>query len=431
MHFRKLTHRISPFWLHSRLFGDWNEVGLKKYFKNTSWIFFAKLFSYIVSFITVAIVARYLGPENYGRLSYSQSFVAIFSVFASLGIDQILYRELINDPKNKNVWLGTAFITKFTFGLITLTATIIAALLLNGEDTLLTWMIAIISFSFIFQPFSVIGHYFNSLVQSKYVAGATISVALLIPILKLIIVFSNKGILYFAALLMVESAIFALFYIYIYFTVFKQTLFEWNFSFSILKRLLSESWPLLLASLSGYVYGRIDQVMIQYFIDSTAVGLYDAAVRLTEILGFLPSVIIGSLFPALINAKKQNPDEYKRRFRKMAILCISISLIAVVSLYALSPLIVGLLFGSDFIQTISILKIYVWSNIGTVSIILIQNYFIAEERSKTFFLFSMSGAIINIVLNIILIPLYGIYGAAYATLATFIFIIVVFFLKFK
>ncbi len=416
---------LIPDWIYQRLIGDWSIHGFKKYFFNTGWMAITKIVSLVSSFLILVLVARYLGPENYGKLSYAQSFVSIFSVFAVLGIDQILYRNLVSHPEKENDLLGTAFLTRLFFGIIILLVTTSAAFFLN-EDLMLTWLIAIMSLSFLFQPFGVIGNLFNARVLAKYGAYTAIFVSILIPILKLLTIYLNKGILFFASIIVIESIVYALAYTFIYRNLLHEKIRSWRFSYEILIPLLRDSWPLLIASLAGYIYGRIDQLMIQEILGSTSVGHYDAAVRLTEILGFLPGVIIASLFPAIIIAKNHSDVEYKRRLKSLITLAMGIACVSALFLFLLAPFIIGLLFGPEFKDTIDIIRVYVWSIIGTVAIILIQQYFIAEHKSKTYLIYIVLGAFINILLNAILIPVHGTIGAAWATVATLSSIVTLF-----
>ncbi len=411
----RLAHKLLPSWIYDRLIGQWDKGGFKKYFHNTSWIFLAKIISFVISFFTIAIVARYLGPENYGKLSYAQSFVAIFSIFASLGIDLIVYRDLVAHPEKEKEILGTAVFSKLFFGTLTLLVTFASAALLNS-DPILTWLTGIMALGFIFQPLSTVGHLFNARVQSKYPSYIAIGVAFLLPILKLLTIYFDKGILYFAAIIAAEALIYGIANVVMYTYLTKQSLLDWRFSPTIFKKLFADSWPLMLAGFSGYIYARIDQVMIQHYLDSTAVGLYEPAVRITEQLGFLPGIIIGSLFPAIINARKVNLLEYKKRFKSLVILCLSISTISATIIFIFSPFIVNLLFGDEFRESATIMRIYTWSTLGTIATTIIYNYLIAEGKSNFFLIFTITGALINISLNMLLIPTFGIQGAAYATL---------------
>lgn len=421
----RFLQRALPHFMYYRLIGAWNTDGLQKHFFNTSWLAIGRVVTLGVSFLTIAIVARYLGPENFGKLSYAQSFVALFSVLASLGIDQVIYRNLIREPEKEAAWLGSAIAAKAFLGSLTLAVTIVSAFFLNAEP-LLTAMITLVALSFIFQPLGTIGHYFNAIVKAKYGAYVTITIALAIPLLKLAVIYFDKGVLYFAALVTFEALLYGLCNLALYILVLKRTPLAWRASLAHIRSLLYDSWPLALASFSGYLYGRIDQIMIQQFIDSTAVGLYDVAVRLTELMGFLPGIIITALLPAIIGSRETDATEYRKRWRALTVLCLLISLSSAIALFLLAPRIVGLLFGEAFLGAAAVLRVYVWSTIGTVGIILMQHFFIAEQASLRFLVFSIAGALMNIALNLLLIPSFGVFGAAYATLLTLCGIITIF-----
>jgi O-antigen/teichoic acid export membrane protein len=424
-HLHTLSRRILPTWIHNRLIGDWDQNGFQKYFQNTGWIFIAKMMTFAMSFLTVAMVARYLGPENYGKLSYAQSFVSIFSVFASLGIDQILYRDLVSHPEREYEILGTAFMAKLIFGSITFIVTIICASIVN-TDPILTWMIGIIALTFLLQPLGILSLFFQARVQAKYASIITMILAFLIPGLKLLIITIDQGILYFATLLALEALVLALFNTYLYIAVFHKNPLEWKYSGVIFKKLAYDSWPLLLASFSGYLYGRIDQVMIQHVLNSASVGLFDAAVRLTEIWGFFPGIFITSLFPAIINARKSNHAEYVKRFITLCGFSLSVAAVIAACVCLTAPLIIGVMFGPEFHESATILRIYIWSLVGAIAVSLMQSYLITENKTTKIFFLSSFGALVNITLNWQLIPLFGVYGAAYTTVVSYIAIIVMF-----
>jgi len=416
---RTVAERRLPSWLYLKLGDAWAHDGFKKYFANTGWLFLARIVTYGVSFFTIAFVARYLGPENFGKLSYAQSFVAIFSVFASLGIDNILYRDLVSHPEKEHELLGTAIFSKLIFGSLSFIFTVLAAFLLNA-DIVLSALIFIISLTFIFQPFAIINHLFSARVQSKYYAYTTVLLAFIIAGSKLALIYLGEGILYFAGLIALETALYSLFFLVIYICRFQGKPWRWRFSPQIFVRLFRDSWPMLLAGFSAFLYGRIDQVMIQHYLGSASVGMYDAAVRLTEIWIFFPSIIIASLFPAITNAHQSDMDAYARRFRALILLTLGIILCITIPIFILAPFIVSIVFGNAFSETSSILRIYIWSGIGITIVALMQSYLVTENRGKHFLLITLAGAATNILLNLMLIPALGMKGSAIATLLSFV-----------
>lgn len=405
----------------------WNHAGFQKYFQNTGWMLAARIITFATSFFTVAIVARYLGPENLGKIDYAQSFIAIISVFASLGIDHILYRDLVSDPEKENEILGTAIFSKLFFGAISFLIAITISLLL-GDSIVLTGIIGILAFSFVVGPIGTVGILFSAHVKAKYSSQIAIFIAFFIPILKLLIIFLNKGIIYFAVIILIESVVSAGWSIYIYMTKFRGNPLRWKFSFDIFKRLIQDSWPLFLASLSGYIYSKMDQVMLMHYKDSSTVGIYSAAVKLTQVWAFLPGLVIGSLFPAIVNARKIDFSVYAKRFKKLSLLTVSITLMIALPLYVFAPFIIKIIFGEAFLGATPILRVYMWITLAITLTALAQNYFIIENFTRIFLYTSLIGATVNILLNIVLIPTFGSIGSAWGTMISYMTVVLSLFL---
>lgn len=401
----------------------WQHTGFQKYLKNTGWIFAARVITFLTSFFTVAIVTRYLGPENLGMLDYAQSFVAIISVFASLGIDQILYRDLINNPEQENVLIGTAVLSKLIFGLVAFIVSILLSVLL-GNSLIVTLLISIISLTFIINPVGTVGVFFKAQVEAKYGSQISIFLAFFLPVIKLLIIYFNQGIIYFAAVLLIESLIFTTWSLYIYVKSFNGNFLKWSFSLDVFKKLMMDSWPLLLAGFSGYIYAKMDQIMLLHYLNFTAIGLYSSAVRLTQVWAFIPGMIIGSLFPAIINAKKINQSQYFKRFNILSKITIGISILIAFPLFIFAPYIIKIVFGNEFITATPILRIYLWISIITTITVIAQHYLIIENLNKIYLFSNIIGAIANIVLNIILIPIYGPQGAALGTAFSYAIVVI-------
>ncbi|MBC7981578.1 oligosaccharide flippase family protein, partial [Candidatus Parcubacteria bacterium] len=178
--------------LKQRIIEKWENAGFQKYFQNTGWMFFARIFGMAIAFFVTAIVARYLGPEKYGTLMYAVSFVGLFSFIASLGMDHIIYRELIKYPERESKILGTSFILRIVGGF----AAIFATMFLSSffvHDLLEKKLILIISLSFIFQSLSILNYTFQSRLENKKLSYIIITTNIILSLLKLAVVFSNKG----------------------------------------------------------------------------------------------------------------------------------------------------------------------------------------------------------------------------------------------
>lgn len=146
--------------------------GFHKYFFNTSWLLFEKIFRMIISFFVGIWVARYLGPEQFGLLNYSIAVVTLIGSFVQLGLSGLVVRELVKNPKDKDEILGTTFYLRLIAGIVSCCLSIVLAYFLNTNDDITVSMISIISLMLILQSFETIDLWFQSKVQSKYIVFA-------------------------------------------------------------------------------------------------------------------------------------------------------------------------------------------------------------------------------------------------------------------
>ena len=408
----------------------WQHAGFQKYLQNTGWIFFMKVLSMAVSFIATLFIARNLGPSNFGQLSYAISFVGIFSFVASLGIDSVLYRELIKYPEQKAKFLGSAFIIKMIGGIIG--AIVVAIFAFSwAMDDVSRVLILIIAGTFIFNPFQIMGYEFQAQVKSKYPSIISFIVTVILNVAKIAVIVSGKGVIYLALTLLLESILYAVFYWIFYKHTLGQNIFKWRFDKAIARTLLHDSWPLIFSGAFAVIYSEIDQILIKHMIDAHAVGIYDSAVRLAEVWYFIPNIIMVSLFPAIINAKIVSDEIYTKRLKKLSLLLIGLAGAIALATTILAPFMISILYGSAFIGGVVILQIYIWSLVGSFLGSLVGNYLIAENYRKVSLLVNVIPVAVNVILDIIWIPKYGIIGPAFATLIAYSLspIILIFFKK--
>lgn len=394
------------------------EAGFKKYFKNTSWMLGARILSMGISFIATTYIARNLGPTNFGQLSYALSFISLFGFIASLGIDGILYRDLIKYPDQKEKLLGTAFLIKLCAGFVATTLAISFAFFL-AKDDVSRILIFILSGTFTLNAFQIIAFDFNARADSKYPSSVGLFITLLLNILKILIIMTHRGVIYLALTLLLESILYAVLYIIIYEKKTISTIKFWKFDKTYAYSLLRDSSPLIVLSAFSMIYARIDQVFIKHMIDATSVGLYDSAVRIAEVWSFIPGVIIAAIYPAIVNAKKTGEELYNQRLKKLALLLFILAVAIAIPVTLLAPLIIKTLYGNAFLGGITVLKIYVWANVGTFLGILVTQYLMTENFRKILSFAAFVPMVCNVILNILWIPLYGIEGAAYATLISY------------
>ena len=409
----------------------WQNVGFQRYFRNMGWMFSARIFILAVAFFINAYIARYLGPANYGLLNYVISFIGLFAVLSSLGIENVANREIIKNHENKDLIVGTSFYLKLFGSLLALIIILIISPL-TTRDPLLLILIGICSLTFIFSAFNIIEVYFQSQVLSKYPAIISIISGVISAILKIIVIYLSAGIIWLTAIYVFESMIVALGLIYFFINKghsVKKLVFDKTTAILIVK----DSWPLMLSGLAWSIYMKIDQVMIKNMIGNESVGIYAVAVKLSEFWYFVPGIICASIFPAIINAKKVSQKIYDERFKKLYVFMFWLSFLVAIFLSLFAPLIIHLLFGVKYMDAVIPLRIYVWAGIA-VSLGYVATYhLLAENKTKINAISTTVGALTNIILNLILIPKYGINGSAFASFISYsiVTLSLVFFSKFS
>ena len=393
--------------------------GFIKYFKNTSWVFVEKIIRLAVGLFVGVWVARYLGPERFGLLSYAQSFVGLFTVIASLGLNGIVVRELVKNNNLNDEIIGTAFWLNFiaAFGVLLILA---VAINLTSNDTYTNVLIFIIASATIFQSFNVVDFYFQSKVMSKFVVYVNIISLFLSSIVKITLILNQAPLIAFAWVILFDSFILACGFIYFYIKKnLKFKIKNLKLKIKTATSLLKDSWPLILSGIAISIYMKIDQVMIKEMMNAEAVGQYAAAVRLSEVWYFIPMVITTSLFPAIINAKKQSEELYYARIQKLYDFMVWTAIAIALSITFLSDWIVELLYGTQYNQTVSVLEIHIWAGVFVFLGVASSKWLLIENLQIFSTINTSIGAVINIGLNYILIPRIGVEGAAWATLGSY------------
>jgi len=391
--------------------------GFLKYFKNTAWLMGERLFKMSISFFIIILLTRYLGPKNFGFLSYAQSFIGMFVAFTTLGLEVIIVRELTKCPEKNNEILGTALGLKLIASVIAIAVLLLVNMVIgDGEAALL---INVISFTLLFQSVNLgIDTYFQANVQSKISVLSNSCAFTISTIIKLGLIFYKAELIYFAYALVFDYAAITIGYLYIY-RLKNRSATPLKFDSEIAISLLKSGWPMMMVAMAVFIYTKIDQVMIYYLMNSESVGYYAAAVRVSELLYFIPLLITQSVFPKIVQQKEKGDElQYFKLLECLYKLVLWIALPISLAVMMFSNLIVDILYGVLFSESALILSVLAFClilvSIGSVGTKILY----VEHFERKYLKRSIFGVFINISLNFILIKLYGAVGAAVSTLTT-------------
>ncbi|MDZ8134015.1 MAG: flippase [Nostoc sp. DedQUE04] len=389
--------------------------GLRAIIANTGWLFADRILRMGASLVVGVWVARYLGVQQYGLFNYALAFVALFSPIFTLGLDDVVVRHLVRQSSNKEEILGTTFWLKFLGGIASVLLAVSTMFFLGEHETLKIWLVAILGIAGVFRASDTIELWFQSRIQSKYSVIAKNTAFLLNTVIKIALILTKAPLLAFALVTLAEFAMSAIGLLIVY-QVKGSSLWLWRWSIAVAKTLLKESLPLIFSGFAIMIFMRIDQVMLGQMIGDSEVGVYSAAVRISEIWYFIPGAIVSSVAPAIYAAKEKSESLYYQRIGQLFSLMTCISLAIALPMSFLSDKIIIVMFGSGYADAGAILAVHIWTSLFVFMGLATSPWFIAEGLNHVSLGKTLFGAILNIILNLLLIPKYAGLGAAIATI---------------
>jgi O-antigen/teichoic acid export membrane protein len=391
-----------------------NALLVNRFFKNATWLMGEQVLRLIANVFVAIYIARYLGAEQFGVLSYLLALTTFEIAISRLGMESIVVREAVTGDFKSPVVVGTAFALMLSASVVLcLTSTLFFTLAESSPE--LRSLSYILFLSPLFTAFYVIDFYYQSQLKAKYSAICKSIAIALSSILKLLFIFLDFDVFWFVVAFLFDFAVLALIFL-LMFTMDGHVNYLRRFSASCARRLLKSAWPMVLTSIAVLIYMKTDQLMIRYFMNMESLGIYTAAIKVYEGWVIIPSMLSVSLLPMMVSLKAGCRDVYALRMTQIFSLVIWLSFIALLGVLALGGWFVPLLFGNDYLAAVPILNIIMFASVfaalGSVS----GRYFTVEGMEKKIAFRMLLSAAINIVLNYFLIPVYGIVGAAYATL---------------
>lgn len=387
-----------------------------RYIKSAFWLTISKIASMAVSLIATFYIARTLGPQNFGEISYVISIIGVLGFLSAIASGNVLYRDIVRAHHNKNELLGTGWLVSLLASLFTITFVIVFIFAIPHDE--LTRNVALIlCLAQFFTPFSIIQHTFYARTDTKKISLAQFIIHITISLAKIMAMASGNGVLILAVIMFLEQILVAATLSGLYIYTYKHTPLNWRFNFDYAKQLIKDSLPFVVVASSATISARIDQIIIKQFIDTTSVGLYQAAVQMTELWQFIPGLILTALYPAIVNAK--NSSNYKKRLYGIGGTFLIYGFLASLFTTILAPILIPLIYGPAFTGSILILQIYCWSIAGTVLGFLVMHILVTENLRKIQIVTGVLPMLINLGLNLIWIPQYGMAGAAWATVVSY------------
>lgn len=386
-----------------------------KIIKNASWIVIGKIAQSILALIVGMLSARYLGPSNYGIINYAASLVAFVVPIMNLGFSNILVQEIVLDKSKDGEVLGSSILLSLISSIACIFGIFVTSSILNAGERETILVCILYSILLIFQAADLIEYWFQANYLSKYSSIVSLCTYGIVSAYKIFLLITQKNIYWFAVSNALDYMLISVALLVLYAKLGGGKL---SFSTATAKRMFSKSKHYIVSSLMMTIFAQTDKIMLKLMINEEATGYYSAAVTCAGMTGFVFSAIIDSFRPTIFESKKISEEKFQLNMSRLYCIIFYFSLIQCVGITIFSGIIIKVLYGEQYMQAINPLRVVVWyttySYFGSVRNI----WILAENKQKYLWIINLSGALTNIILNLILIPLIGIVGASIASLVT-------------
>lgn len=402
--------------------------GKKKFLGNVGWLLGGKIINMLLQFFVSLATARYLGPANFGTINYVAAYVSFFSSIASLGLSVIVIKDIATDTFDNNEVIWTSIWMRLITAVFSTVAIISLIYISNKSDPTIVLIAFLESLSILFSSFDTINYYFQAKLLSKWSSIAGVFSYLGMSLYRIYLLATGADVVWFAFASSIDTIFLTIFLLAFYIKIEGfHPVFNWDLG----KRLLKESYHYLIAGLVSILYAQVDRIMIGNMLDNASVGYYSAALTISSLWSMIPIALIQSLSPVLYDIAKKDRKIFLRRLRQSYALLFWLNAIYSIIVCVFSKWIIIFLYGREYLAGTNALKIVVWyyglSTLSTLNEVYLAN----DKKSKYVNVFCLSGLITDVVLNFLLIPNFGINGAAIATLITQIVIQIIMPFAFK
>ena len=399
-----------------------------KEIKNAGWLIGGRIFQMLLSLIVGVLTARFLGPQNFGVINYAAAFTSLFASVCTLGINSVIIKDFVDNPSEQGEAIGSSILMRFASSLLSALMIVGIVLVIDGDEPTTVLVVALCSIGLIFQIFDTINYWFQSKYQSKITSLASLIAYAVMSVYKIILLASGASVEWFAIATALDYLVVAVF---LWLAYKKYNGPRLSFSWKKSKILLKSSYHYILSGMMVAIYGQTDKIMLKQMLNESEVGYYSTAVSVCTMWVFVLAAIIDSVYPTILNLHSVDAKAFEKKNKQLYAIIFYVSVFVSVVFVLFGGFGIRLLYGEAYMPAVLPLKIITWytafSYLGVA-----RNAWIVCKNKQTYLkVVYFASAVVNVILNLIFIPLWGAAGAAVASLVSQIFttFIVPFFIK--
>lgn len=386
------------------------------------WLLIEQLFRFLSNIFIFSVVAKHYGANDIGSYSFAISISSILVVFTKFGLEQIILKKMSQGSEDINYIFSSSLLLLLTNSIIVFSLSIIAYNFIGEQSLIILYALCLI----IPQPLIIAVSYYQSINKFFKISQINVAVICFASILKVVLMLSGLSIKYLVFIFIFEQTFTSLI---LFLSLVLNSKIKIILNYNLItssKKMLLEAWPLLLSSLSIIVYMRTDQIMLGLMSGNDSVGHYSVASKLYEATLLFPTILTTFFSPKIYKLfETENRDKYINTIAQISGLGLIYHFVVLIVCFLFGEYVLVYLFGNGFRYSSEILNILTFSGIFAALGITRGPWVISEGIQKYSMYYIMLGAILNLLLNLYLIPTYGAEGAALSSLLSQLFVAVI------
>lgn len=386
--------------------------------KNAGWMIGGKVAQMALSLVVGVITARYLGPGNYGLVTYGAAWVAFFTAFSSLGTNSVIVKEFVDHPDAQGETIGSVLLLRLAASLLSVLLILSVVFVVDRGETLTITVVLLCSLGLVFHIFETFIYWFQAQYKSKITALATLTAYICMSAYKIILLIQGKDVRWFAFATSVDYIAVAVF---LWIAYKKHGGAPLRFSLNRAKAILGSSYHYILSGMMVAIYGQTDKLMLKQMLNESEIGYYSAAVAICGMWTFVLKAIIDAMYPTIIRLHGKDHEAFMRKTRQLYGIVFYVSMLVSVLFMVLGEFAVRLLYGEAYAPAGGVLKVITWYTAFSYLGVARNAWIVSEGKQKYLKYMYFGAAVINVGLNYFCIPVWGAVGAAAASLVTQVF----------
>ncbi len=382
---------------------------------NVSWIFFGNVAHALLKFVLDAVVARLLSLNDNGMLTYASSLISFVSVICGFGFSSVITREFVEDEENTGRLLSSCVLAQIVAGAVAIGVLQVIIRFMAPNEPELYPIVFLQSLTTILGSLSLLVYWFRYKNKPKMVAIQRLAAFFICGVARVLVLCLTDSLTLYVCATLIETFLFSLFLGVSFIRVYRGSL---KFSLFAVKKILKSSYPFIFSALLLMIYAHTDKIMLKSLMDNEAVALYSAAAHLAAAISMIPATLIEGFRPEVMELKFKDEALCHKRFRQLYAIIFWVSIAYCLFVMLFAKQIILIVYGEKYLGAVSCLSTVVWYSAFSYFGAINNMYMVAEHKGKWVQITTLAGALCNVVLNYLLIPMWGINGAAIASLLT-------------